>query len=65
MLAIESLYKILEHQSKRVREAYPSDELAYLLIEIIRSLDYAMFMLKHDFLVTTIFYGEVLPAGLG
>lgn len=42
------LYKILEHQKKQIRDAYRSDELGFLIIEIIRSLDHAMFMLKHD-----------------
>ncbi|WPV65410.1 hypothetical protein [Chitinophaga sp. LS1] len=45
----EHLYEILENEKKRIRKSYPSNDVEFVVIEIIRSLDYLMFMLKHDF----------------
>jgi len=48
MQAKDSLKEILEEEKKYVKGIYPSNDTSFLLIEIIRSLDYNMYLLNHD-----------------
>lgn len=44
----ESLIEILREETKRIRASYPSEDVVFPLIEIIRAADYYSFMLRYD-----------------
>jgi hypothetical protein len=46
--AEETLNKVLEIEKGKIKTSYPSKDVIFVLIEIIRSLDYHAFMLAHD-----------------
>ncbi|PZR26407.1 MAG: hypothetical protein DI535_14145 [Citrobacter freundii] len=46
--ARESLIEILKNESERIRNSYPSEDVIFPIIEIIRAIDYYSFLLRHD-----------------